>query len=201
MSELYHYGIQGQKWGVRRYQNEDGSYTSEGKQRYGIGSDGRMTSEGRQIYRADKRIDRIATRSQKNYNKSMELAKTRSEAKTRYGKNILGLHATERHYKAEKQLIKANKLSQKYSNKFGYKQDDKMMSDLSKTSLKSNMNFNKTTSAQRAASIATSAAITAGSLAAVAFLGSPIAVISWPRPSTFNYRIKDEDKKVKVKDL
>lgn len=28
--ELYHYGIKGQRWGVRRYQNEDGSYTSEG---------------------------------------------------------------------------------------------------------------------------------------------------------------------------
>lgn len=33
MSELYHYGIQGQKWGVRRYQNEDGSYTREGLKR------------------------------------------------------------------------------------------------------------------------------------------------------------------------
>lgn len=31
--ELYHYGIKGQKWGVRRYQNEDGSYTSEGLKR------------------------------------------------------------------------------------------------------------------------------------------------------------------------
>lgn len=31
--ELYHYGIKGQKWGVRRYQNEDGSLTPEGKQR------------------------------------------------------------------------------------------------------------------------------------------------------------------------
>ena len=29
--ELYHYGIRGQKWGVRRYQNEDGSYTDAGK--------------------------------------------------------------------------------------------------------------------------------------------------------------------------
>lgn len=32
-NELYHHGILGQKWGVRRYQNEDGSYTSEGKSR------------------------------------------------------------------------------------------------------------------------------------------------------------------------
>ena len=31
--ELYHHGILGQKWGVRRFQNEDGSYTSEGKRR------------------------------------------------------------------------------------------------------------------------------------------------------------------------
>ena len=31
---LSHYGIKGQKWGVRRFQNEDGSYTEEGKARY-----------------------------------------------------------------------------------------------------------------------------------------------------------------------
>lgn len=28
---LVHFGIKGQKWGQRRYQNEDGSYTPEGK--------------------------------------------------------------------------------------------------------------------------------------------------------------------------
>lgn len=33
--QLYHHGILGQKWGVRRFQNSDGSYTSEGKKRYG----------------------------------------------------------------------------------------------------------------------------------------------------------------------
>ena len=31
--ELYHYGIKGQKWGVRRYQNKDGSLTAAGKKR------------------------------------------------------------------------------------------------------------------------------------------------------------------------
>ena len=33
---LAHHGIKGQKWGVRNYQNEDGSLTAAGKQRYGI---------------------------------------------------------------------------------------------------------------------------------------------------------------------
>lgn len=32
---LIHYGIQGQKWGVRRFQNEDGTLTEEGIRRYG----------------------------------------------------------------------------------------------------------------------------------------------------------------------
>lgn len=33
--ELYHHGTKGQKWGIRRYQNLDGSLTEEGKRRYG----------------------------------------------------------------------------------------------------------------------------------------------------------------------
>ena len=35
MSELRHHGIKGQKWGVRRFQNKDGSLTADGKKRYG----------------------------------------------------------------------------------------------------------------------------------------------------------------------
>ena len=32
--ELYHWGIKGMKWGVRRFQNPDGTLTAQGKQRY-----------------------------------------------------------------------------------------------------------------------------------------------------------------------
>ena len=36
MDELYHFGIIGQKWGIRRYQNKDGSLTPEGRKRLGL---------------------------------------------------------------------------------------------------------------------------------------------------------------------
>ena len=33
-NELYHHGVLGMRWGVRRYQNSDGTLTSKGRSRY-----------------------------------------------------------------------------------------------------------------------------------------------------------------------
>lgn len=42
---LAHYGILGMKWGIRRYQNADGSLTGAGRRRYGIGDARKAVSE------------------------------------------------------------------------------------------------------------------------------------------------------------
>lgn len=34
--ELFHHGVKGQKWGIRRFTNKDGTLTEEGKQHYNV---------------------------------------------------------------------------------------------------------------------------------------------------------------------
>lgn len=46
-NELIHHGIKDQKWGLRRFQNPDGSLTPAGRERYGVGKErGTAGSEG-----------------------------------------------------------------------------------------------------------------------------------------------------------
>ena len=47
--DLYHWGIKGMKWGVRRYQNADGSLTSAGRKRY-MNPDGTLNEKGKKKF-------------------------------------------------------------------------------------------------------------------------------------------------------
>lgn len=67
--ELYHHGIKGQKWGVRRYQNEDGSLTEAGKKRKEIQNKAAKFSENSfKAYKEDAKKHRdTAERLRKEY--------------------------------------------------------------------------------------------------------------------------------------
>ena len=72
-NELYHHGIKGMKWGVRRYQNPDGSLTAAGKKRYGDKSP-------YEVKTADGDTFRVSRGSKRNYNtKQSKVTKTWGE--------------------------------------------------------------------------------------------------------------------------
>lgn len=52
-AELYHHGVKGQKWGIRRFQNVDGTLTAEGKARYGEDGDATAKQRARFLNKLD----------------------------------------------------------------------------------------------------------------------------------------------------
>lgn len=62
--EIYHWGIKGMKWGIRRYQNEDGSLTAEGKKRY-LNSDGTLNKKGKKKFGDSVKLDVVKKKTAK----------------------------------------------------------------------------------------------------------------------------------------
>lgn len=69
--ELYHHGILGQRWGHRRFQNEDGSWTAAGRERYGEGEGPRQAAKPKVDARAKAKAS-FEEKKYKMYMKSKE---------------------------------------------------------------------------------------------------------------------------------
>jgi hypothetical protein len=82
-NELYHYGIRGQKWGVRRFQNPDGTLTSAGKQRYGLPEDDtgkhRRISKGNSVERAFAKYEARSIKFTDKFKEKEEKARSKDQ--------------------------------------------------------------------------------------------------------------------------
>ena len=76
-SELKHHGILGQRWGIRRFQNKDGSLTSAGRKRYNVDEDGKKESAPKDRRLTERQKKQESDRDIYNGNKSYCFNSTR----------------------------------------------------------------------------------------------------------------------------
>lgn len=100
--ELYHYGTKGMKWGVRRYQNKDGSLTPAGKKR-AADYDGKMINVAQAKGRAFKADVSARRQAFKDLNASPE----------RHTKHQYAVASIKAGVKARKESIAADKAHNK----------------------------------------------------------------------------------------
>lgn len=104
-SELYHHGIKGQKWGVRRFRKKDGSLTPAGEKRYS--STGLKSAIARrQNEKVDKSFNNWKENTQKRDN-AIALGKKANVAKLAYEKDRSNKQLKSDYKQANKEYKKA----------------------------------------------------------------------------------------------
>lgn len=109
--DISHHGIKGQKWGVRRFQNPDGTLTVAGKLKYYAGSAKQKISDT--IYKTKKKMD---LGKYEEYDSSLQKVGSSVHGKTRYT-NIDGSLNERGKLHSQNYINKEIKKNQKYYDK------------------------------------------------------------------------------------
>lgn len=81
-AELYHYGIRGMHWGVRRFQNYDNSLTPEGREHYGVGP-ARIKAD-QDLFKAHKKYEKVQNEYDAQEHRTQSAFNNINKAKAQY---------------------------------------------------------------------------------------------------------------------
>lgn len=141
-NELKHYGILGQKWGVRRYQNSDGTLTSLGKQRYSYDKPRLNAGGGRLNLRVSSNRIGDSYGSDKSNRMSKSVVKT-LEKQSRKARDMSNAYTNI----SERQKNKGNKVKAERYKQLGlnykkqYDQMNKRIDDISSGKIRAGKDF------------------------------------------------------------
>lgn len=170
-SELYHHGVKGMKWGVRRYQNADGSLTAAGKKR---------------AAKLSEKLDDRRLESAVNYRlaaSNAKVARTDERANIRRAAKGYGIKQMDKAYKLDKKIAKIEKKMKDMGV------DPKKDQNLIDARTQAGKEYAKRSTGARVADVVGTTVANAGSLAAQVMLGTPILMAYFPTPNI--HRLKN----------
>lgn len=136
-NDLMHWGIKGQKWGVRRFQNPDGTLTDEGIKRYQKkypyqNPDGSLNEKGKKKFMTAAKEGKLDYKNLSD--KDLDMINNRFNKENTYQRNVSDYKKSTFKYKAEQAVL--DRIKNGFKGKNGGKKGGGMISDLLATPIK-----------------------------------------------------------------